>query len=364
MGERDRSFWRGVDRGFDKSFAPSMESVLNSALAERVRKKYNLDRDLLQEHEDERDTGMLQKLIETDADVATEEKEPLLALLRTNKSGKKTASAEERKLVTERYESLKKKKGDVASGEATKAAATQEVLESFQAQTRRIPADARDRFAPYLSIVKPTKADVKALEDDLKMHFDKVNATPPKQSDAEVKRQIRSQVLDLGENDFDKGLERAKADDPELYRKALNYGVKGSGSGSASRAADQPKTSKELLDKAYQDYRASMKDADELEVIAKLVGAETPAGAKRSFREYLTDWLPNVGRVFNAEVADSMEGALKSAQPSTGAPTGGTATGANTPATAGSQVPDDLVERARQALERIERQIQALEAKR
>ena len=214
-------------------------------------------------------------------------------------------------------------------------AADAEIKDEYESQLARVqtlPEDQRKRFAPYLGVEKPTRGRLNALKDDLRLFFE----------ESKTNRSFENK-LKLKEVGSDKG-----------------------GAAEKVAASDRPKTAKEMLDKAYQDYRAVTKDADELNMISRLVGVDNPAGEKRSFRDYLeNEWLSSVGRVFNADVADSMQAALKGGQPAAATtPSGAVGAAANVPAASGSQVPDDLVARARQALDSIERQIQALEAKR
>ncbi len=339
MVRRGESFGSGFSRGFDRTFAPSMQEVLSSSLAERVRKQFNLDRDLLQEHEDERESKSLQESLLLDTEMTAEDKMPYMQQFEEAAKGKRGLSKESRDRITESVSSFKQKKSSANStAEAerkAREAAEAEIKDEYESQLARIqtlPEEQRKRFAPYQAVEKPTRGRLNALKDDLGLFFE----------ESKTNRSFENQ-LKLKEAGSDKG-----------------------GGAEKVAASDRPKTAKEMLDKAYQDYRAVTKDADELNMISRLVGVDNPAGEKRSFRDYLeNEWLSSVGRVFNADVADSMQAALKSGKPAA-APSGAAGNGVSAPAAnpSGSQVPDDLVARARQALDSIERQIQALEAKR
>ena len=101
MGGRDGSFGRGFYRGFDRTFGSSMQDVLNSSLAERIRKQFNLERDLLQEHEDEAESKRLQESLLLDADMTTEEKLPYMQQFEQAAKDKKALSKESRERITE-----------------------------------------------------------------------------------------------------------------------------------------------------------------------------------------------------------------------------------------------------------------------
>lgn len=354
------SFAAGVSR-----HVPGIVEVFKSAQYRKLMERAELKRDLLEEYEDKRDTDQLTAVIDSDPELTAEEKERLLTSIPAHKTGLRVGSKEQRDRIQRSYDDLKARKAKLADVEAGTAAKAGEVRSEFEAQKRRIPQEAQERFAPYLQLTEPTAADVAALKDDLKLYHDDRRAGSTR-SRSDRKAEVRRQLVALGDNDITltKGFEVARETDPDLFQEAVGLGIRPEKSSTSAGARSQePKSAKELLDKAYQDYSARKKDADELALVSRLVGVEATAG--QTFREYLeSDWLPNVGKVFNPEVADSMLTALRGGSAAGPAGDRGSATGAGAAATAGgNQVPDDLVRRAYEALDRIEKQIQELEAR-
>ncbi len=294
-------FSRGLKAGIDLGSNAALVELRRQVESEMMDKRSIIDR-AKDEKNDSKSWEALDALIET---LPAEDREQLKRYPRT---------AEGAELARPEVERLRALRQAEVAGTAESEKSRAAVVASFKAQERRLTPEERKRFQPWLSIGDPTEADVEAFRQEI--------------------------------------------DD---YRKAVS---KGDGKGgrvageSAPERAHQPKTSKELLDKAYQEYINRKKDADELALVARMVGAEVPAS--QSFREFLRDeWLPNVGRTFNPEVADSMLTALKGGSGSGPGSERGSSTG-----TGGDEVPGDLVRRAYEALDRIEKQIQELEARR
>lgn len=304
VGQR---FSRGLKAGIDLGSNAALVELRRQVESEMMDKRSIIDR-MKDEQNDSKSWEALDALIET---LPVEDREQLKRYPRT---------AEGAELARPEVERLRSQREAEGSGAAESEKARAAVVASFKAQERRLTPEERKRFDSWVAISDPTEADVEAFRQEI--------------------------------ND---------------YRKAVS---KGDGKGgrlageSAPERAHQPKTSKELLDKAYQEYINRKKDADELALVARMVGADAPDLAGLSFREFLRDeWLPNVGRTFNPEVADSMLTVLQGGTVAgVGSRSGSTGTGA--PSSVGDQVPGDLVRRAYEALDRIEKQIQELEARR
>jgi len=303
VGQR---FGRGLRAGIDLGSNAALVELRRQVESEMMDKRSIIDR-AKDEKNDSKSWEALDALIET---LPAEDREQLKRYPRT---------AEGAELARPEVERLRALRQAEVAGTAESEKSRAAVVASFKAQERRLTSEERKRFQPWLSIGDPTEADVEAFRQEI--------------------------------ND---------------YRKAVS---KGDGKGgrlageSAPERAHQPKTSKELLDKAYQEYINRKKDADELALVARMVGADAPDLAGLSFREFLRDeWLPNVGRTFNPEVADSMLTVLQGGTVAgVGSRSGSTGTGAS--ATSGDLVPDDLVRRAYEALDRVEKQIQEFEAR-
>lgn len=298
VGQR---FSRGLKAGIDLGSNAALVELRRQVESEMMDKRSIIDR-MKDEQNDSKSWEALDALIET---LPAEDREQLKRYPRT------AAGAELARPEVERLRSVREAE---AAGSANSEKARAAVVASFKAQERRLTPEERKRFDSWVAISDPTEADVEAFRLEI--------------------------------ND---------------YRKAASEregkGGKAAGKSGPERA-HEPKTSKELLDKAYQEYLSRKKDADELALVSRMVGAEVPAA--QSFREFLRDeWLPNAGRTFNPEVADSMVTALK----------GGSGSGPGSDrsgpiGTGGDEVPGDLVRRAYETLDRIEKQIQELEARR
>lgn len=352
-----RSDLESFAAGFSRH-VPGIVEIFKSAQFQKLRERAELKRDLLAEYEDKRDTDQLTAVIDSDPDLTAEDKERLLTSIPAHKTGLRVGSKEQRDRIQRAYDDLKARKAKLADREVETAAKAGDVRAEFEAQKRRIPKGEQERFAPYLQLTEPTAADVAALKDDLKLYHDDRRAGSSR-SAGERKAEVRRQLVAMGGNDMTlvRGFEVARETDPDLFQEAVGLGIRPdkSGSSAGARRSQEPKSAKELLEKAYSDWSERRKDADELALVSRMVGVEAPAG--QSFREYLeSDWLPNVGKVFNPEVADSMISALRGA-PAAAGKTAKPASGG------GEKVPDDLVRRAYEALDRIEKQIQELEAR-
>lgn len=94
------------------------------------------------------------------------------------------------------------------------------ILQKQLDMNQDMPQDVKSRVVTFLD---GTKEGYEAARDEFRSWKPEKEA---KQSIAEQKAAIMEDILTLGDNDLNRGLEIAKTEHPEVYRTALKFGIK------------------------------------------------------------------------------------------------------------------------------------------
>lgn len=297
MGVKDRSFWKG----FNRTFTPSMNDVMQSELSKKLFKENATLKNLMDEEDDRRESKSLQESIIGDQELTPEERAQFAGQFG---DGKTPLSKEARARINTSYtgykETKRKSLNKTAEEEKTTAKEKATAKASFEAQKRRIPKDATDLQAAYGAITDPSAADVEALRDDIKLWHDRSNQKPDKPNETETKIGLVKKATEIGSGDPYKGWQIIKEQDPTTYYEAQQRGIKTERDDKVS-----PKAEKLLEDvqgewqyerdqyqsaiaKAQKDQRVVSGDMSPEDVV-KEQGIEDPGAISMFAFKYLRD---------------------------------------------------------------------------